>query len=175
MARHGVSRYSKVWTTENTVGFNPEWRRDQVGRYCIKLSHTPFHLSPWIYYTSTGIFRWPINNAFAKRKPVLGLMFCFYIHVIQIRTWIYLTLYQMFVANACQQPRTQVYLQKRRWVWAWRECNAQGKHVYGNSETQRPVHCIWNGSIWQSWSNHWNVSQERTPGICKYKMYEKPT
>ena len=42
MARHGVSRYSKVWTTENTVGFNPELRRDQEGRYCMKLSHTPF-------------------------------------------------------------------------------------------------------------------------------------
>ena len=31
----------KVWTTENTVGFNPETRRGQVGRYCIKLSHKP--------------------------------------------------------------------------------------------------------------------------------------
>ena len=35
MARHGVSRYNKVWTTLNTVGFNPKWQRDQVGRYCI--------------------------------------------------------------------------------------------------------------------------------------------
>ena len=26
---------NKVWIIENTVGFNPEWWRGQVGHYCI--------------------------------------------------------------------------------------------------------------------------------------------